>query len=102
MSHRTRNRRRRSNRAGRYSPPVTSTRTVETVVYVVLVALALLLAFDNWRTGMGWEAEGPQAGYFPFYLSVVLVAASLYGLVGIFVSARHQAEPSLRATSFAA
>ena len=68
------------------SPPVTSTRTAETVVYVVLVGLALLLAFDNWRTGMGWEAEGPQAGYFPFYLSVVLAAASLYGLVGIFVS----------------
>jgi putative tricarboxylic transport membrane protein len=68
------------------SPAVTSTRTAETVVYVVLVALASLLAFDNWRTGMGWEAEGPQAGYFPFYLSVVLAAASLYGLVSIFVS----------------
>ena len=68
------------------SPAVTSTRTVETIVYVVLVALALLLAFDNWRTGMGWEADGPQAGYFPFYLSVVLAAASLFGLLGIFLS----------------
>ncbi|MGB6352173.1 MAG: tripartite tricarboxylate transporter TctB family protein [Pseudolabrys sp.] len=67
------------------SPAVASTRTVETIVYTVLVALALLLAFDNWRTGMGWEAEGPQAGYFPFYLSVVLAGASLYGLVGIFL-----------------
>ena len=68
------------------SPAVTSTRTVETIVYVLLIALALLLAFDNWRTGMGWEAEGPQAGYFPFYLSVVLSVASLYGLLGIFLS----------------
>ncbi len=67
------------------SPAVTSTRTVETVVYIVLIALACLLAFDNWRTGMGWEAEGPQAGYFPFYLSVVLAIASLYGLLGIFL-----------------
>ena len=35
---------------------------------------------------MGWEAEGPQAGYFPFYLSVILAAASLFGLAGIFLS----------------
>jgi hypothetical protein len=68
------------------SPAVTSTRTVEIVVYFVLVALSLLLAFDNWRTGMGWEADGPQAGYFPFYLSVILAAASVYGLVTIFLS----------------
>ena len=67
------------------SPAVASTRTVETIVYIALSALALLLGFDNWRTGMGWETEGPQAGYFPFYLSVVLAAASLYGLVGIFL-----------------
>ncbi|HYC16699.1 MAG TPA: tripartite tricarboxylate transporter TctB family protein [Pseudolabrys sp.] len=68
------------------SPAVASTRTVETLVYVLLTALATLLAFDNWRTGMGWEAEGPQAGYFPFYLSVILAAASIYGLVSIFLS----------------
>jgi len=68
------------------SPAVTSTRTVEVGVYILLVALALLLGFDNWRTGMGWEAEGPQAGYFPFYLSVILAAASIFGLVTIFLS----------------
>jgi putative tricarboxylic transport membrane protein len=56
------------------------------VVYLLLTALALLLAFDNWRTGMGWASDGPQAGYFPFYLSVILAAASLYGLASIFMS----------------
>jgi hypothetical protein len=68
------------------SPPVASTRTVECVVYLLLTGLALLLAFDNWRTGMGWEADGPQAGYFPFYLSLILAAASIFGLVSIFLS----------------
>jgi putative tricarboxylic transport membrane protein len=68
------------------SPAVTSTRTVEIAAYLLLVALAMLLAFDNWRTGMGWEAEGPQAGYFPFYLSVILAAASIFGLVTIFLN----------------
>ena len=68
------------------SPAVAGVRTVETVVYLLLMALALLLAFDNWRTGMGWASDGPQAGYFPFYLSVILTAASLYGLASIFMS----------------
>jgi putative tricarboxylic transport membrane protein len=67
------------------SPPVASARTVEIVVYLLLLALAAVLALDNWRTGAGWEATGPQAGYFPFYLSVVLAGASLYGLGTMFV-----------------
>jgi putative tricarboxylic transport membrane protein len=60
---------------------VVGTRSADIVVYLMLIALAALLGFDNWRTGMSWEADGPQAGYFPFYLSVLLALASLYGLV---------------------
>ena len=58
------------------SPPVVGTRTVDIVVYLLLLALAALLAYDNWRTGMGWAPDGPQAGYFPFYLSMMLAGAS--------------------------
>ena len=60
---------------------VVGTRSADIVVYLMLLGLAALFGFDNWRTGMSWEADGPQAGYFPFYLSVLLGAASLYGLV---------------------
>jgi putative tricarboxylic transport membrane protein len=67
------------------SPAVASARTVEVVVYIVLIVLALGLGFDNWRTGMGWASDGPQAGYFPFYLSVILAAASLFGLGTCFL-----------------
>jgi putative tricarboxylic transport membrane protein len=72
------------------SPPVATTRTVEIVVYLVLLVFAGVMAFDNWRTGMGWAPDGPKAGYFPFYLSLVLGAASLYGLADLF---RKRAEP---------
>jgi putative tricarboxylic transport membrane protein len=63
------------------SPAVTSTRTVEIVVSLLLLALAVTLGIDNYRTGIAWDSTGPQAGYFPFYLSVILGGASLYGLV---------------------
>jgi len=63
------------------SPAVTSsTRAVDVGVSLALLAFAGVLAFDNWRTGMGWDATGPQAGYFPFYLSAILAAASVWGL----------------------
>lgn len=68
------------------SPSVVRTRTVDIAVSLLLLALAALLGFDNWRTGIAWEADGPQAGYFPFYLAVILAAASLYGLVTALVT----------------
>jgi putative tricarboxylic transport membrane protein len=63
------------------SPAVTNTRVVEIVVSLLLLGVALLLGYDNWRTGIAWDSTGPQAGYFPFYLSVILGGASIYGLV---------------------
>jgi hypothetical protein len=65
---------------GDASPPVVGTRTVELVVSAALLVFAGVMGWDNWRTGMGWAPDGPQAGYFPFYLSVILAGASLWGL----------------------
>jgi putative tricarboxylic transport membrane protein len=62
------------------SPAVTTTRTVEVATYVVLLALALILGFDNWRSGAGWAKDGPQSGYLPFHLCVILAGACLFGL----------------------
>jgi putative tricarboxylic transport membrane protein len=68
------------------SPAVARKRNVEVVTMLLLMALAVLMAFDNWRTGMSWSSDGPQAGYFPFYLSVVLFLACAYGLVMTLVA----------------
>lgn len=62
-----------------HSPAVSSTRSVDIAVSLLLLAFAVLMAFDNWRTGMGWAPDGPKAGYFPFYLSVLLGGASIFG-----------------------
>jgi len=74
------------------SPAVTSNRAVDVVVCLLLLLLALTLGYDNWRTGAGWEATGPQPGYFPFYLSVILAGASLYGLIAAFLSRKEARE----------
>ena len=74
------------------SPPVTDTRVAEVVVSLLLVTLALTLGYDNWRTGIAWDSTGPEAGYFPFYLSVILAGASLYGLVAAWLSRNEGSE----------
>jgi hypothetical protein len=63
------------------SRPVVGTRSVDIVVSLLILGLAVLLGWDSWRIGMSWADDGPQAGYFPFYLAVLMGAASVYGLV---------------------
>ncbi len=68
--------------------PVVGTRSVDIVLSLALLGLAALLGWDSWRVGMSWAADGPQAGYFPFYLSILMGGASAYGLVAA-LRARH-------------
>ena len=74
------------------SPALTTNRTVEIVVSLLLLALAMLLAWDNRRTGMSWDSTGPQAGYFPFYLSMILAAGCLWGLAKEFLTRKKISE----------
>jgi putative tricarboxylic transport membrane protein len=74
------------------SPAVANTGSVDVIVSLLLLALAATLGYDNWRTGISWDSTGPQPGYFPFYLSVILAGASLYGLGAAYRSRREAAE----------
>jgi hypothetical protein len=74
------------------SPSVASTDTVEIVVCLLLLALAAILGYDNWHTGASWDSTGPEPGYFPFYLSIVLGGGSLYGLITALIARGGAAE----------
>src|SRR3954447_16108848 len=74
------------------SPVVTSTRTVDLVTSLLLIVLAATLGYDNWRTGIPGDSPGPEPGYFPFYLAVILAGASLYGLIAAYLSRKEAAE----------
>ncbi len=76
------------------SPAVTSKRTVDLIVSLLLIAFAILMAWDNQRTGASWDSSGPQAGYFPFYLSLILGGAALFGFVKTLM------EPASEAKAF--
>jgi hypothetical protein len=80
--------------------PVATSRSVDIVVTVLILALAVLLGWDSWRIGAGWASDGPQAGYFPFYLSVLMGAAGVYGLVIRLLEARAAGEPFVTRQQF--
>lgn len=61
--------------------PLVGTRSVDIIVSLLLLALACVLGWDSWRIGASWASDGPQAGYFPFYLSVAMGLAAIWGLV---------------------
>lgn len=75
-----------------------STKAVETVVALLTFVLGLVVIYDSRRVGAGWADDGPQAGYFPYYIGVILCCASAWTLwrtlsargavTGVFVSHR--------------
>jgi len=54
-----------------------STRGAEIVVALVLFAIGALVVFDSHRLGSSWGADGPEAGYFPFYVGLITCISSL-------------------------
>ena len=53
-----------------------STRTVEVVVALVIFAIGALVVYDSRRLGAKWGADGPEAGYFPFYIGLVICVST--------------------------
>jgi len=60
--------------------PALSTKGAEIGVALVIIALGALIAFDAQRIGARWVADGPQTGYFPFYIVLILIGASAVNL----------------------
>jgi putative tricarboxylic transport membrane protein len=73
-----------------------SVKAVEIAVSAIMFGLGLVVIVDSRRVGYGWAEDGPEAGYFPFYIGLILCAASAWSLLraafsnraasGVFVS----------------
>ena len=58
-------------------PVVVRNCTVDAVVAAVLLVVGVVVVIESRRLGAGWTSDGPGAGYFPFYIGVVICIASL-------------------------
>ena len=57
--------------------------SAEIVVALIVLGLGTLVLYDSVRLGWRWGPEGPEAGYFPFYIGALISIAS----VGILAQA---------------
>jgi len=50
---------------------------VDAITAIVIFAIGLVVMYDNYKLGAGWASDGPESGYFPFRIGVLLCLASL-------------------------
>jgi len=61
--------------------PAFHMKTAELAVAGIMFLLGAIVVFDSVRLGAAWGTDGPQPGYFPFYLGVLVCAASAINAV---------------------
>lgn len=64
------------------------TRTMEIAVAAFILLCGAIVIYDSARLGAKWGEDGPQAGYFPFYIGVLLCVASVINLYAALAAAR--------------
>lgn len=53
-----------------------SNRTMELIVAAAFMGVAAVVMYDSRRIGASWGSDGPEAGYFPFYIGLIMFIAS--------------------------
>lgn len=56
-------------------------RTLEIITAIFFLLLGGVVMWDSWRSGAGWTEQGPQSGYFPFYIGLLMNIASMVNLL---------------------
>jgi putative tricarboxylic transport membrane protein len=59
--------------------------TLEWLTALALLLLGVLVIYDSVRVGIRWVEDGPQAGYFPFYVGVLLCLSSAWNIAKIVI-----------------
>ena len=66
-------------------------RAADLATAAVLILLGWVVVLDAMRIGIGWGSDGPRSGFFPFWLGVILIAASV--TIGLQAWRRSTAKP---------
>lgn len=55
-------------------------KSAELVVAALFFVAGAIVVYDSLRLGAKWADDGPQAGYFPFYIGLILCVSALINL----------------------
>jgi hypothetical protein len=69
---------------GQTDRAVGSVRVWEAVVAAAFFVFGAVVVWDSRRLGAEWGSDGPQAGYFPFYIGLIICISSVANLIQAF------------------
>jgi hypothetical protein len=65
-------------------------RAVEYGVAVAMAIFALIVIYGSIQVGIGWGIEGPRAGFFPFYIGLLILASSIVNFIQVSAGTRNR------------
>ncbi len=60
---------------------VVSVRTMEIVTALMFIIVGVVVMVGSLKLGAKWGSDGPESGYFPFYLSLIILVCSSVTLI---------------------
>ncbi len=61
-------------------------RSVEIAVALAIMLLGIITVYGSILVGIGWGAEGPKAGFLPFYIGLFIIGSCAINLFSIFAA----------------
>ena len=55
-------------------------KAVESGVALLIALFGVIVIIGSLKAGINWGAEGPRAGFFPFYVGIFIVVSSAINL----------------------
>jgi putative tricarboxylic transport membrane protein len=66
--------------------------TIDLAVALIVFALGALVVYESYLLGSSWGSDGPQAGYFPFYIGSLICISAAVVFVQNLLRARSDAK----------
>lgn len=80
---------------------VISMRAMEIITALGFIALGLVVMTGSMKLGASWGSDGPEAGYFPFYVSLIIIVSSAITLYqAVIVNKKKKTESFVDQESF--
>ncbi len=59
---------------------VISVRMMDIITALLFIGVGLVVMVGSIKLGASWGSDGPEAGYFPFYISLIIILSSVVTL----------------------
>jgi putative tricarboxylic transport membrane protein len=75
-------------------------RTMDLLVAAILMVVGAVVMKGSYDLGAGWSSTGPESGYFPFYIGLLILASSTVTLLITLFTRSPDRTPFIEPTQF--